>query len=176
MSNSKIPVEVRRHFTAKDNGGDWTLTCDVCKEQWRLQKPQKGRKLHGGNVLHLLEHAASHPLPKEEDEVENVVAASPTPEPSSEPIVELAPVSQVNETPHHKPLRYSYPTPKEPNAYRVEVHGNITKVKHFRDQTYTKYRQVERGDNCFAVVIFAANTKHAGLIGERIIEDAIKEK
>lgn len=166
--SKKLPLEIQRNYSIKDKGQEWHLSCIVCSKAWNLQKPGKGEKIHGGNILHLLDHAASHPLAEEAEEAT-----------SSDPIVELAPESAPNShiepvTPPSK-LKYGYPSEKHPNTYKVEIYGNVSKVSHFRDQTYTKYRQVEKLGGGYSVVIFAANSKHALLIGQRIIERHVND-
>lgn len=64
----KLPLEIQRNYSIKDQDDHWVLKCIVCSQAWQLTKPAKGKAVHGGNVLHLLEHTASHPLPKEEDQ------------------------------------------------------------------------------------------------------------
>jgi hypothetical protein len=161
--SKKLPLEIQRNYSIKDKGPEWHLSCIVCSKAWKLQKPGKGEKIHGGNILHLLDHAASHPLAEE--------AAEAAP---SEPVVELVPESSPNShigpvTPPSK-LKYGYPSERHPNAYKVEVQGGVTKVSNFRDVTYTKYLQAEKLGGGYSVILFAANSKHASLIGQRIIE------
>lgn len=54
MSEEKSPLP--DHFDAKSVGGDWHLTCKVCKRRWALPKNND----HPGNILRLLNHAKSH--------------------------------------------------------------------------------------------------------------------
>jgi hypothetical protein len=164
--SKKLPLEIQRNYSIKDKGTEWHLSCLVCDKAWQLQKPGKGEKIHGGNILHLLDHAASHPLAEEAEETpEHVVELAPESAPNSH----IGPV-----TPPSK-LKYGYPSEKNPNAYKVEILGNLTKVSNFRDQTYTNYRQVEKVDGGYTIVLFAANGKHASLIGQRIIERHVNE-
>ena len=202
----KLPLEVQRNFSVKDQDDHWVLKCIVCSQSWQLKKPAKGKPVHGGNVLHLLEHTASHPLPKEEekeelvkleDEVEVVVEevkpklASVLPMkrveerverrgfvsaervsslPKAERVVELVeapPISHETETPL---FHYSMPTKKNPNAYKVEISKNATKVSNFRDPAYANFRQVQKSDAGYVVVLYAANPKHAALVAGRLIE------
>ncbi len=166
--SKKLPLEIRRNYTIKDQGNTWHLKCDVCGDSWSLAKPEKGKEVHGGNVLHLLDHAASHPLPKEEEGTALVVA--------SEPTVELAPESTPEpEPPTSKVMilsttKYAHSTEKTPNPYRVVVNGQTTTVAHFRDPSYTKFRQVEKSGEGYSIVLYAANPRHAALVGQRLIE------
>lgn len=45
-----------RGFSVIDAGKDWHLRCDVCGKGWALKKTSN----HPGNMLHLLNHRASH--------------------------------------------------------------------------------------------------------------------
>ena len=166
--SKKLPLAIRRNYSIKDQGDHWVLKCDVCSEGWSLKKPEKGKDVHGGNILKLLDHAASHPLPTEE--VEEVSVPS-----LSEPIIELAPESDPAPTSHEQltvspTAKYAYPTERHPNAYKVEVQSGITKVSHFRDPAYAKYRHVQQSNEGYFIVLYAANAKHASLIGQRFIE------
>lgn len=164
--SKKLPLAIQRAYSINDKGPEWHLSCLVCDKAWKLQKPGKGEKIHGGNILHLLDHAASHTVAEEAEEA---------PEPLVELVSESAPNSHVGPVATPNKLKYGYPSEKHPNAYKVEVFRNVTKVSNFRDQTYTKYRQVEKVDGGHTVTLFAANSKHASLIGQRIIERHINE-
>lgn len=127
-----------------------------------MAKPEKGKKLHAGNILALLDHAASHPLPTEEE-----VGQAPP-----QFVEESLPVSQVNT----KPLPYSIASSKSPNAYKVNRNKKIVRASHFREVDYTGYGQVEHSNLGYSVVLFAANAKHASLIGLRLIQQFIDTK
>lgn len=167
--SAKIPITLRRNYSIKDVGKSWHLTCDVCSKRWELQKPEKGQSVHGGNILHLLDHAASHPLPEAEEVGES----------DEEPVVELVgPTSQVVPTPSvsSKIAPYSVPTSKNPNPYKVNRNKGIIRASHFRDKDYTNYGEVDHNNLGYSVVIFAANAKHASLVGTRLIQQFIETK
>jgi hypothetical protein len=48
-----------RYYTIYDRKLFWIVECDVCNKRWRLDLP-KTREIHGGNILHLLNHAYGH--------------------------------------------------------------------------------------------------------------------
>ena len=172
-----LPLEIRRNFSVKDQGKKWELKCDACSQVFILDKPPKGEKGVPG-VVSLMEHARSHPLPP--DEVEPEVTKA---EPKEERIVELVPaasLSEVSSPPSHIEKRllapYSSPSPKNPNPYIVMVQGNVTKVSHFRDPFHTEYTKVQRRNDGYSVTLYAANTKHASLVGERLIMSYISSQ
>jgi len=159
----KLPLEIQRNYSIKDKDTEWHLTCLMCDKAWKLQKPGKGEKIHGGNILHLLDHTVSHSVAEEAPEepaVEVVVEAPPTtdPSPSSPP-----PTSRVKM--HKKTFG--------PLDYAVEWFGSPTmchmvKVSHVKsaDLHDTVLRVT---DTHYKVVIRAANQKHAQLVGERLL-------
>jgi uncharacterized C2H2 Zn-finger protein len=54
---------IRKYFeveTAPRQTDKWLISCPKCDAMWHLPKDNK----HGGNVLHLLNHARSHDEPK----------------------------------------------------------------------------------------------------------------
>ena len=184
--SKKLPLAIQRGYSIKDKGTEWHLSCLVCDKAYSLQKPGKGEKVHGGNILHLLDHAASHTLAEEAEEVgapTQALAEAPTAPPSdpSDPIVELAPESNPSPSSHIGPvtppskLKYGYPSERHPNAYKVEVNANMVKVSVFRDEKFTNYRQVVKVGDGYSIVLFAANGKHASLIGQRMIERHVNE-
>jgi hypothetical protein len=60
VSHAATPHEsLLPYFTFTDAGADWHLRCKVCRSGWALQKSSD----HPGNLLHLLNHAHSHPAP-----------------------------------------------------------------------------------------------------------------
>jgi hypothetical protein len=158
-------LEIQRNYTIIDRKQAWELKCIVCNERYQLNKPTKGEDVHGGNILHLLDHAASHPLPQEDgeptlDEVE---------------VIPSPPISQVSLSPTNH--NSSAPTLKYPNTYMVEMTANITKVSAFRDPTFEDYRKVQKvNDTQYRVVVRAANGKHAQLMGTRLIQKALDAK
>lgn len=60
------PLEsLRRGFVVEDKRPEreyWVITCKTCKHRWSLAT---GKKVHGGNILHLLNHEAEHLIEKE---------------------------------------------------------------------------------------------------------------
>ncbi len=54
---AKIPGSLPRHFEVTATSSGWHLKCRVCGERWSLTYRGAG---HAGNVLALLNHAASH--------------------------------------------------------------------------------------------------------------------
>lgn len=41
--------------------GAWTITCKVCNKSWRMEQDKENpSRVHGGNILYLLNHAAEH--------------------------------------------------------------------------------------------------------------------
>ena len=172
--SKKLPLEIQRNYTVITEKDHWKLKCLVCNQAWQLNKPKKGESIHGGNVLALLDHSASHPLPAEEAEVE----------------MEAAPVSQVNFHDHTKPDTTSHVTKPAVKsvqngvaAYRVEWYGNsifchMVKVSHFKvEQDFPAFRKVQQvSDNQYNVVLQAANHKHAQLVGERLIRQYLNNQ
>jgi len=50
---------IRKYFTvetAPRKTDKWLIVCEKCGNMWHLDKTSK----HGGNVLHLLNHARGH--------------------------------------------------------------------------------------------------------------------
>jgi hypothetical protein len=174
--SKKLPLEIQRNYSINDKGTEWHLSCLVCDKAWKLQKPGKGEKIHGGNILHLLDHAASHPLAEEAEEepVVELVEESPTTDPSpTESQPELPPTSQVKV---HPKKTFG------PHDYVVEWYGSpalchMVKVSHFKQPDFTLYDYVQRvTDTHFKVVLKAANQKHAQLVGERMIQKFFKNQ
>jgi len=175
--SKKLPLEIQRNYTIKNGDGVWDLKCIVCNQMWELKKPGKGESIHDGNMLSLLEHTATHPLPKDEEESHSLIQVAPPIleekvllEPAEEE-GDVAPISQVTFN-----VAHCMPTPKNPNPYKVLVRGDVTTVSFFRDETYNKYRQVQKDGDNYNVVLYAANPKHASLVGERIIQRYITAK
>jgi hypothetical protein len=52
---------LRKYFKIEDRGPAYVLECRTCECRWQLVK-RDGGKVHAGNVLHLLNHAHSHPV------------------------------------------------------------------------------------------------------------------
>lgn len=156
--SAKLPIEIRRNYTIKDDGDGWNVECDVCHEKWRLRKPEKGKKIHPGNVVHLVVHTATHPLPKEDNESEEQPAAAEViPDPEPLPVLRVAHVT--------------FPTARNPICYKVEVQGNAVTVSHFNDHGYQLHRNVQKHGEGHFVVLYAANKKHASIVGQRLIEE-----
>lgn len=68
MSNKSHgpPLALTQYYEANDKGEFWELWCRICARGWRLDKPrQLGGAIKAGNILHLLNHARSHPANKE---------------------------------------------------------------------------------------------------------------
>lgn len=166
--SKKLPLEIRKNYTIKDEGDHWTLKCDVCGEGYSLKKPEKGKEVHGGNILKLLDHAASHPLPKEEEEP----TVAPTP-PSGVSLPPLPPTHIIRST------KYSRPTEQLPNAYIVTLmsqgQNELVKASRFREVGEYRFTQVEKFNDGYRVALYAANQKHACLVGKQLIEKHIKQ-
>ena len=57
MAEQKVgAAPLPEHFRAEDGGSVWRLFCRKCGKGWELKKTSN----HPGNLLHLLNHAASH--------------------------------------------------------------------------------------------------------------------
>lgn len=199
--SKQIPIEIKRNYTITTEKDHWVLKCDVCGQGFQLKKPEKGKDIHGGNILALLDHAASHPLPQEEEE-----AAPPTPPPPSPPRPKLATIRPVgNSGVNHKAStmpapaerqvelvepapssqvsvhKSTAPTVRYPNSYKVEWYGSpdmchMVKVSSFNDPSFTMYRHVQQmSDHHYSVVVQAANGKHGELIGKRLIQKFFKD-
>jgi hypothetical protein len=94
-------------------------------------------------------------------------------------------VVQVHEPkPKDAPLVAKVIKHRDPNplSFKVEWFGNQTfchlvKVSHFKvEQNFPTMRQVQRvSDNQYNVVLLAANSKHAQLMGERLIKKFFQE-
>jgi len=167
--SKKLPLAIQRNYTIKNVGNAWALSCIVCNQVWQLNKPEQSKSVHVGNVLHLLEHTATHPFPQDKEEDLKFARTSVAEFATEEPVP--APVSHVT-----FPMAHSLPTKKNPNSYRVEVTENVTKVSAFKDITYNKYRQVQKERDNYSIVLYAANQKHAGLVGKRLIQRYITVK
>lgn len=183
--SKKLPLEIQRNYSIKDKGAEWHLSCLVCDKAWKLQKPGKGEKIHGGNILHLLDHAASHPLAEEAEVVEEDPVSRMQPHVVSPPQTReevlagdnavikdalLKSESVTVEFQNH--LKHGHPTARYPNPYRVELTGNsVVKVSHFRDPSFNRFRLVEKVGDSHVIVLYASNPRHAGLVGQRLIED-----
>jgi len=158
--SKKLPLEIQRNYSIKDKDTEWHLSCLMCDKAWKLQKPGKGEKIHGGNILHLLEHTASHTSTEE-------AAEEATEEPVVEQVVE-PPTSQVKVHQQKKSVG--------PLNYAVEWFGSPTlchmvKVSHFKEPDFKLHDTVlQISDNHYRVVVKAANQKHAQLVGERLIQ------
>lgn len=163
--SAQIPVEVRRHFSVKSEKDHWDLKCDVCPEKFRLEKPKKGEKIHSGNVLSLLNHAATHPIGEEASEDGPYMDSSPVaPTPA---VVKPAPSKEVTQ---HVSIKHTLPSENAPNCYKVEMIGRNTKVSHFRDPLFRDHRVVKKTETGYTVVLYAANQKHASMVATRLIE------
>lgn len=199
-TGKQLPIEIKRNFGITNNKDHWVLKCDVCGTKFQLKKPEKGKDIHGGNILALLDHAASHPVPQEEE----MVVTHPTPPPPSPPRPKLATIRPISSAPvNHKASTLPAPmekqvelvepapnskvstherTVKYPNAYRVEWYGSpsmchMVKVSRFSDPTFTMFRHVQQlNDNHYSVVVQAANGKHGELIGKRLIQKFFREQ
>jgi hypothetical protein len=166
----KLPLEVLRNYTVITEKTHWELKCHVCNQAWQLKKPKKGENIHAGNVLTLIDHIASHPLP---DEAVVEEAPPPTSETTVGVVLQFQP-KQSKAPPEFKVIK-NREVPSE-NAYKIEWYGNETfchmvKISHFNvQQGFPTYKQVQQvGDNQYKVVLQAANHKHAQLVGERLI-------
>jgi len=206
--SKQIPIEIKRNYTITTEKDHWILKCDVCGQGFQLKRPERdvhghrGKEIHPGNLLSLLDHAASHPLPQEEEE-----AAPLTPPPPSPPRPKLATIRPVgNSNVNHKastmpapaerkvelvesapPSQVSVhksqaPTVRYPNSYKVEWYGSpdmchMVKVSTFSDPSFNMYRHVQKmSDHHYSVVVQAANGKHGELIGKRLIHKFFKEQ
>ncbi len=49
-----------RFYDQSPDNGVWVVACRHCRDRWLLGKPLPGSEPHAGNVLKLLDHAASH--------------------------------------------------------------------------------------------------------------------
>jgi hypothetical protein len=49
-----------KYFEGSDEGHYWHMECKRCGHVWALKKPDPGKVVAVGNLLHLLEHARSH--------------------------------------------------------------------------------------------------------------------
>ncbi len=163
----KLPLEIQRNYSIKDKDTEWHLSCLMCDKAWKLQKPGKGEKIHGGNILHLLDHTLSHSVAEEAPEEPEVVEAPATdPSPTESQPEPPSPTSRVTV---HKRKTVG------PLGYAVEWFGSPTlchmvKVSLFKDAEYKLHDEVLRiADNHYRVVVKAANQKHAQLVGERLI-------
>lgn len=59
MSEQDPMAAIRKYFTvetAPRKTDKWLIVCEKCGNMWHLDKTSK----HGGNVLHLLNHARGH--------------------------------------------------------------------------------------------------------------------
>lgn len=201
-SNKQLPIEIKRNYGITNNKDHWILKCDVCGTKFQLKKPEKGKDIHGGNILSLLDHAASHPVPQEEE----MVVSPPTPPPPSPPRPRLATIRPIASAPvNHKVTTIPAPpekqvemvagptsqvsthksgerTVKYPNAYKVDWFGtpamcHMVKVSGFKDPTFTMFRHVQKvNDHHYSVVVEAANGKHGELIGKRLIQKFFREQ
>jgi hypothetical protein len=190
-----LPIEIKRQFSITNNKDHWILKCDSCGTKFQLKKPAKGKDIHGGNLLALLDHAASHPLPQEEEEELVVVPATPPPAPPRPKLATIRPISNgvkkpapvednVVELPTSKVemKKDTTPTVRHPNAYKVEWYGtpsmcHMVKVSHFSDPAFDMFRHVQQmSEHHYSVVVQAANAKHGRLIGERLINKFFREQ
>jgi len=48
------------YFEGSDKGDHWEMWCKRCNKGWSLKKPDPGKEVGVGNLLHLLNHARSH--------------------------------------------------------------------------------------------------------------------
>ena len=63
QSQSDYMKPIRKYFTvetAPRQTNKWLIVCEKCGDMWHLDK----NSTHGGNVLHLLNHARGHDEPK----------------------------------------------------------------------------------------------------------------
>ena len=62
--NAPDPIAaLRDKFSVGDTAKSWLVRCAHCGKRWSLEKPAEGEKMHPGNVLALLNHAAGHRRP-----------------------------------------------------------------------------------------------------------------
>lgn len=173
--SKQLPIEIRRHYSVTNNKDHWVLKCDTCAAKYQLKKPAKGKDIHGGNLLALLDHAASHPLPEEEKE--EVASTANNLSRLSEPFRPSLPAPE--------PVKaevFQKDTVKYQNAYKIDWHGSpdlchMVKVSRFVDPTFEMFRHVQRlSEYHYSVVVQAANTKHGRLVGERLIHKFFREQ
>lgn len=64
MPNDSQIEALKRGFHVEERPGNFVLECKTCGSRWALDKNSK----HVGNVLHLLNHEATHERPERKHE------------------------------------------------------------------------------------------------------------